>query len=45
MKYDYLTPCSPGDPAAMEMTWNDVQSNNLFEPPVTFRDFEKSLRF
>jgi len=43
MKYDYLTPCSPGDPAAVEMTWNDVPSDNLFEPPVTFRDFEKSL--
>lgn len=29
-----LTPCSPGDPGAREMTWNDVNSDQLQEPPL-----------
>lgn len=32
---DLLTPCSPGDPDAIEMTWMDVEGDKLFEPPVT----------
>lgn len=32
---DLLTPCSPGDPAAIEMTWMEVDGEKLFEPPVT----------
>lgn len=32
---DLLTPCSPGDPAAKEMTWVDVPGDKLLEPPVT----------
>lgn len=32
---DLLTPCSPGDPAAIEMNWSEVPSDKLFEPPVT----------
>lgn len=32
---DLLTPCSPGEAGAMEMTWNDVDGEKLFEPPVT----------
>lgn len=31
---DLLTPCSPGDPAAVEMTWMDVPSDKLLEPIV-----------
>lgn len=31
--YKY-TPCSPGDPAAEERTWNDVSSDELLEPPL-----------
>ncbi|XP_077451986.1 vacuolar protein sorting-associated protein 4A isoform X7 [Stigmatopora argus] len=31
---DLLTPCSPGDPAAREMTWMDVPSDKLLEPIV-----------
>lgn len=31
---DLLTPCSPGDPAAIEMTWMDVASDKLMEPIV-----------
>ena len=32
---DLLTPCSPGDPGAIEMTWMDVEGDKLAEPPVT----------
>ena len=32
---DLLTPCSPGDPAAIEMNWMEVPGDKLFEPPVT----------
>jgi len=32
---DLLTPCSPGDPAAIEMNWMEVDGDKLFEPPVT----------
>lgn len=32
---DLLTPCSPGCPGAIEMTWIDVEGDKLFEPPVT----------
>lgn len=32
---DLLMPCSPGDPAAMEMTWVDVPGDKLFDLPVT----------
>lgn len=30
-----LTPCSPGDPNAIEMNWMDIEGHELFEPPVT----------
>lgn len=32
---DLLTPCSPGDPAAIEMSWMEVDGDKLYEPPVT----------
>jgi vacuolar protein-sorting-associated protein 4 len=32
---DYLTPCSPGDPNAIEMTWIDISSDKLLEPPIS----------
>lgn len=32
---DLLTPCSPGDPAAIEMNWMEVEGDKLYEPPVT----------
>lgn len=32
---DLVTPCSPGDAGAFEMTWMDVPGDKLFEPPVT----------
>lgn len=31
---DLLTPCSPGDPGAIEMTWMEVPSDKLMEPVV-----------
>ena len=32
---DLLTPCSPGEPGAIEKTWMDVDGEKLYEPPVT----------
>lgn len=32
---DLLTPCSPGDPGAIEMNWMEVDGDKLYEPPVT----------
>ncbi|KAL1923062.1 uncharacterized protein VTP21DRAFT_9438 [Calcarisporiella thermophila] len=40
----YLTPCSSGDPSAIEMTWMDVEPHQLLEPLVTFQDFMRSIR-
>lgn len=32
---DLLTPCSPGDPNAVEMTWMEVPGDKLLEPVVS----------
>lgn len=37
------TPCSPGDKAAQEMTWEQIESDELQEPSLDVRDFERSL--
>ncbi|KAF4562451.1 AAA ATPase family protein [Pleurotus pulmonarius] len=37
------TPCSPGDPDAVEKSWTDVASDELVEPPLRLPDFLKSL--
>ena len=39
-----FTPCSPGDPEAIEMTWEDVQSEELLEPLVEKKDFVKAIK-
>lgn len=37
------TPCSPGDADAEEITWSDIGSDELLEPPLKLKDFMKSL--
>jgi hypothetical protein len=37
------TPCSPGDPDAVEKSWSDVESDELLEPALKLKDFLKSL--
>ncbi|TFL06588.1 AAA-domain-containing protein [Pterulicium gracile] len=37
------TPCSPGDSEAEEKSWQDIESNDLQEPPLRLADFIKSL--
>lgn len=39
-----LTPCSPGDPGAMEMSWMSVEADQLLEPPLVLKDFIKAVR-
>ncbi|XP_023349228.1 vacuolar protein sorting-associated protein 4B [Eurytemora carolleeae] len=41
--HDLLTPCSPGTPGALEMTWLDVPSDKLLEPVVSVTDMLRSL--
>ena len=43
-KVEKLTPCSPGDAGAMELTWMDVDSDKLLEPPLTVKDFVKAIK-
>ncbi|XP_063900708.1 vacuolar protein sorting-associated protein 4B-like [Zophobas morio] len=40
----YLTPCSPGDPEAIEMNWMDVDGEQLLEPKVCRADVLLSLQ-
>ncbi|KAL1931069.1 hypothetical protein VTP01DRAFT_10206 [Rhizomucor pusillus] len=40
----YLTPCSPGDPDAQEMTWMDITAEQLMEPDLTLQDFLKAVQ-
>jgi vacuolar protein-sorting-associated protein 4 len=39
-----LTPCSPGDPEAQEMSWEAVDAEMLQEPPVSRKDFERAIK-
>jgi vacuolar protein-sorting-associated protein 4 len=39
-----LTPCSPGDDGAMEMNWMKVESDQLKEPELTIKDFERAIK-
>lgn len=41
---EMLTPCSPGDTGAMEMTWVDVDSEKLLEPPLAVKDFMRAVK-
>ncbi|KAM9848623.1 vacuolar protein sorting-associated protein 4B-like [Aulostomus maculatus] len=40
---DLLTPCSPDDPGAIQMTWMDIPGEKLLEPLVSMADMLKSL--
>jgi len=35
MADDLLTPCSPGDAGAVEMSWMNVPGDKLLEPVIT----------
>lgn len=39
-----LTPCSPGDAGAIEMTWTEVDADKLLEPPLQLKDFIKAIK-
>ncbi|KAF7943482.1 hypothetical protein EAE96_011407 [Botrytis aclada] len=39
-----VTPCSPGDAGAMEMSWTEVDSDKLLEPPLQVKDFIKAIK-
>ena len=39
-----LTPCSPGDSGATEMSWTEVDSDKLLEPPLVLKDFVKAVK-
>jgi vacuolar protein-sorting-associated protein 4 len=39
-----LTPCSPGDSGAMEMSWVNIEADQLLEPPLMLKDFIKAVR-
>lgn len=39
-----VTPCSPGDPDAEEMTWESIATEQLLEPVVDRKDFIKAIK-
>lgn len=39
-----LTPCSPGDPAAEERQWTDIDADELLEPALTMSDFVRAIK-
>lgn len=39
-----VTPCSPGDKGAFEQTWENINSEDLLEPPLQYKDFERAIR-
>lgn len=39
-----LTPCSPGDEGAREISWQDIDTDELKEPDLTIKDFIKSIK-
>ncbi|KAI8812709.1 P-loop containing nucleoside triphosphate hydrolase protein [Cladochytrium replicatum] len=40
---EHLTPCSPGDPGAIEKSWMEVEAHELVEPELGVSDFVKAL--
>ena len=41
---EHLTPCSPGDADAIELTWADVDSEKLVEPELVMSDFLRAIQ-
>jgi vacuolar protein-sorting-associated protein 4 len=39
-----LTPCSPGEPDAVEMNWMQIGTDELQEPALTVKDFIKAVK-
>ncbi|OBT51706.1 hypothetical protein VE04_05878 [Pseudogymnoascus sp. 24MN13] len=39
-----LTPCSPGDQGAIEMSWTEVDRDALLEHPLLLKDFVKAVK-
>lgn len=39
-----FTPCSPGDPEAREMSWTDLDGDQLLEPPLRCKDFVRAIK-
>lgn len=39
-----LTPCSPGDDGAREMSWLDIGTDELKEPDLTIKDCIKAVK-
>ena len=37
------TPCSPGDRDAKEMSWTEIEGDQLAEPPLRVRDFIRAI--
>ena len=37
------TPCSPGDPEAVEKSWTEIGSDELLEPPLRMNDFLRAV--
>lgn len=44
IKKKKLTPCSPGDKGAIEMSWTEVEGDQLAEPPLVLKDFVKAVK-
>lgn len=38
------TPCSPGDSDVIEMSWVDIEADELQEPDLTIKDFLKAIK-
>lgn len=41
---EFFTPCSPGDPQAVEMTWEAVDGSELLEPQLILSDFLRAIQ-
>ncbi|QLG72254.1 hypothetical protein HG535_0C06090 [Zygotorulaspora mrakii] len=39
-----LTPCSPGDKNAVELSWTTIEADELQEPELTIKDFLKAIK-